>query len=194
MSERPQDPILDHNYDGIQEYDNPMPRWWLWIFYATILFAVLYWINLPGIGSGRGRIAGYEAEMERARAQYGERAQAAPMLDDAQLMAAVKDAGLLGEGKTVFENSCSPCHRADGGGVIGPNLTDDHWIHGGKPTQVLATVVNGVADKGMPTWGPQLKPRQLEAVVAYVLSLRGSHPPDPKEPQGVKEEPAAAAR
>ena len=191
--ERGPDRLLEHEYDGIQEYDNPMPGWWLLLFLVTILFSILYWLNVPGIGTGKGRIASYEAEMARARAQYGDRARAAaPGLTDAQLAALAREPAKVAQGKAIFESSCSPCHRADGGGVIGPNLTDDYWIHGGRPTQILHTITTGVADKGMPAWGTVLKPDDLPVVAAFVLSLHDTHPPGPKEPQGVKDESEAA--
>jgi cytochrome c oxidase cbb3-type subunit 3 len=180
-----QDRLLDHSYDGIQEYDNPLPGWWLLLFYATIAFAVLYWLNLPGIGTGRGRVANYERDMAAFRDKY-RAAAPAPAMGDPELAALVADPARLAEGKAAFDATCSPCHRADGGGVIGPNLTDDFWIHGSRPAQILGTIVNGVPDKGMPAWGQVLKPEQLPAVAAYVLSLRGTHPPNPKEPQGTK--------
>jgi cytochrome c oxidase cbb3-type subunit 3 len=187
-----QDQLLDHNYDGIQEYDNPMPGWWVYLFVATILFSVLYALNLPGIGVGRGRIAGYEAEMAKARAASAASAPPAASLSDADLRSMANDPAKVALGKATFETNCVACHRADGGGLIGPDLTDDYWIHGGAPTRILATVTNGVLDKGMPTWGPVLKPDQIPAVTAYVLTLHGTHPPDPKASQGVKEESGAA--
>ena len=190
MNDEPkEDRLLDHEYDGIQEYDNPMPRWWIWLFWATIVFAVLYWFNVPGIGSGRGRIANYEREMAAAQEKFGSRAPAPGAgPTGADLVAFSKDPAKLERGKAVFTTNCVPCHRADGGGVIGPNLTDDFWIHGGKPVQILQTITAGVLDKGMPAWGATLKPDDLPAVAAYVMSLHGTHPPAPKEPQGVKEE------
>ena len=90
----------------------------------------------------------------------------------------------LGEGRSS-RRDCAPCHRPDGGGLIGPNLTDDYWLHGGRPTEILQTITDGVLDKGMPPWGKTLKPEQLTAVAAYVLSLHGTNPPNPKAPQGV---------
>jgi cytochrome c oxidase cbb3-type subunit III len=190
MSDEPkEDRLLEHEYDGIREYDNPMPRWWIWLFWATIVFAVLYWLNVPGIGTGKGRIANYEREMAAAQEKFGSRAPAPGAgPTDAELIAFSKDPAQLERGKAVFTASCVPCHRADGGGVIGPNLTDDFWIHGGKPTQILNTITTGVLDKGMPAWGATLKPDDLPAVAAYVMSLHGTHPPTPKEPQGAKEE------
>jgi cytochrome c oxidase cbb3-type subunit III len=194
MSDEPkEDRLLDHEYDGIQEYDNPMPRWWIGIFCATIVFAVLYWLNVPGVGSGEGRVASYERDMAQALETYGSRAPvpgSGP--NEAQLIAFAKDPAKRAQGKTVYETNCIPCHRADGGGVIGPNLTDDFWLHGGRPAQILNTVNLGVAAKGMPAWGAVLKPGDVGAVVAYVMSLRGTNPPAPKEPQGVREEGGAA--
>jgi cytochrome c oxidase cbb3-type subunit 3 len=188
-----QDRLLDHNYDGIQEYDNPMPAWWVWIFWATILFALLYWINVPGIGSGKGRIAQYEAEVERAQALRAAAEQAAGPVTDELLFALAKDPAKVEAGRAVFAANCVPCHREDGGGSIGPNLTDDYWIHGGRPVAIHNTVDKGVLDKGMLAWGQTLKPDELNAVVAYVLTLHGTDPKDPKEPQGTKEEEADEA-
>jgi cytochrome c oxidase cbb3-type subunit III len=190
MSEEPQeDRLLEHEYDGIKEYDNPMPRWWIWLFWATIVFAALYWFNVPGIGPGRGRIAAYEQEMAAARAKFGPRTPAPGAgPTDSALVACSRDPASLERGKAVFVTNCVPCHRADGGGVIGPNLTDDFWIHGGRPTQILHTISAGVLDKGMPAWAATLKPDDLPAVTAYVMSLHDTHPAAAKEPQGVKEE------
>ena len=192
----PQDPnahrLMDHNYDGIQEYDNPLPGWWTWIFWATIVFSALYVLNVPGIGIGHGRIANYEAEMSKARAHVPAAPPAAAPLGDSDLMAMAHDPTHLALGRTTFETTCSPCHRMDGGGNIGPNLTDDFWLHGGRPSEILATVTNGVPDKGMPSWGQMLKPEQIPAVVAYVITLRGTRPANPKAPQGVRIEAGTA--
>jgi cytochrome c oxidase cbb3-type subunit 3 len=192
MTEKPrQDRLLDHNYDGIQEYDNPMPRWWLYIFYATIVFSILYALNVPGIGIGKGRIANYEREVAEAKARLGAQAQQAPPVSEETLRALLGDPAKLAEGKATFDVNCSPCHRADGGGNIGPNLTDDYWLHGGRPLDIYTTVNGGVLDKGMPAWGQTLKPDQVTAVAAYVMSLHDTHPANPKPPQGVKAEDGA---
>jgi cytochrome c oxidase cbb3-type subunit 3 len=185
------DHILDHNYDGIQEYDNPLPRWWTTIFWLTIVFSVLYVLNVPGIGKGPGRIADYQRDMAKAaeqRAALAAKAPAPSEMTDAALLAMSRDAARLAKGKERFTTTCAACHRADGGGLIGPNLTDDFWIHGGKPTEILKTVTNGVPDKGMPTWSQTMNADEIATVVAYVLTLHGTHPPDPKEPQGQKVE------
>ncbi len=181
-----QDHLLEHNYDGIQEFDNPMPRWWVYIFWATIVFSVLYWLNVPGIGSGKGRIANYEREMATAAAAEArlKAAQPSPGASGEQLTALTRDAAALALGKDVFAKNCAACHRFDGGGQIGPNLADDAWLHGGAIDEIQKVVRDGVLEKGMPPWGKVLKPDQLDAVTAYVFTLRGTNPPDPKAPQG----------
>jgi cytochrome c oxidase cbb3-type subunit 3 len=183
MSQRDdRDRLLDHEYDGIQEYDNPMPRWWVNIFWATIVFSIVYVINVGPVGSGPGRIAQYEADVAAAKARQP---QQAPAVDPARLAALAADPAALAAGKAVYDKNCASCHRPDGGGLIGPNLTDEAWLHGGSLDEVLRTVDVGVLDKGMPGWGKILKPDELTAVVAYVASLQGTNPPDAKAPQGV---------
>jgi cytochrome c oxidase cbb3-type subunit 3 len=176
------DRLIDHNYDGIQEYDNPLPRWWVYLFYATIVFSVLYWINaIPTLGIGDGRLAEYEADLAAWRAQHP-----APEggVSSERLAALATDQTAIALGRQVFSSNCASCHRPDGGGLIGPNLTDDAWIHGGGLPSIHTTVSEGVMAKGMPAWGKILKPDQLEGVVVYVASLRGSNPPNPKAPEG----------
>ena len=192
MNEQPkkdpnEDRLLDHNYDGIQEYDNPMPRWWVGLFWATIVFAVLYFLNvIPGIGTGPGRIANYEKEMKTANARVAAVAAATPRveLSEDAIWGFTKDPAALAAGKQTFTTTCAPCHRPDAGGNIGPNLTDDHWIHGNKPMEIANIITVGVPEKGMPTWGQTLKPEQVGHVAAYVLTLHGTNPKDPKAPQG----------
>lgn len=181
------DRLLDHVYDGIQEYDNPLPGWWVWIFWATIAFSVLYVLNLPGIGVGQGRVADYEREVRLAAERQARLEAERPKVEltDASLAAMASDPAALSAGRTVFTTYCVPCHGADGGGTIGPNLTDDYWIHGGRPFELHRTVETGVLDKGMPAWGQVLKPEQVTAVTAYVISLHGTSPANPKPPQGV---------
>ena len=180
-----QDHLLDHNYDGIQEFDNPMPRWWVYIFWATIVFSILYWLNVPGFGTGKGRIASYDRDMAAAAATAAKRAAAEPAgASPEQLTALTKDAAVVASGKEIYAQNCSACHRLDAGGQIGPNLTDDYWLHGGAIDQIRKTVSEGVLEKGMPPWNKVLKPAQLDAVVAYILTVRGTNPANPKPPQG----------
>jgi cytochrome c oxidase cbb3-type subunit 3 len=179
------DQLLDHSYDGIQEFDNPMPRWWVYIFWATIIFSILYWFNVPGFGIGKGRISEYDRAMAAAAAADAKRKAAEPAgASPEQLAAMTKDASVVALGKQTFTQNCAACHRADAAGQIGPNLTDDYWLHGGAIEQIHKTVADGVLEKGMPPWGKVLKPNQLDAVVAYVYTLHGTNPPNPKEPQG----------
>jgi cytochrome c oxidase cbb3-type subunit 3 len=182
--------ILDHDYDGIREYDNPMPRWWLNILYLTVLFSVVYALNfIPGVGSGPGRVARYEAEVAEAQEARMAEAKAHPV-DAAAIVALTHDATAMAQARERFKAACSPCHREDGGGSIGPNLTDEFWIHGGGAARVVGTVSQGVPAKGMPAWGPVLKPSELSAVAAYVLTLHGTNPKQPKEPQGERYVPS----
>jgi cytochrome c oxidase cbb3-type subunit 3 len=183
-----EDRLLDHRYDDIQEYDNPLPGWWTLLLWATIVWAVLYFFNvIPGVGSGKGRAVDYDNEMKAAAEKYGTPAeQAEKALDVGSVMAALKDPARLAAGKETWTSTCVPCHMADGGGNIGPNLTDDWWIHGATPKDMLATVTNGVPEKGMPTWGPVLGPQKIADVVAYAYTLHGTKPAKAKEPQGVR--------
>ena len=180
-----QDHLLEHSYDGIQEFDNPMPRWWVYLFWATIIFSILYFFNVPGFGIGKGRIADYDRDIAAAASADAKRKAAQPAgASGEQLTAMTKDASVVALGKQVFGQNCAACHRADAGGQIGPNLADDYWLHGGTLEQIHTTVVDGVLEKGMPPWGKVLKPNQLDAVVAYIYTLRGTNPPNPKAPQG----------
>jgi cytochrome c oxidase cbb3-type subunit 3 len=187
-----QDRLLDHEVDGIREYDNPMPRWWLGTFWMTIIFSILYLLNLPGIGIGRGRIADYEADMAQAAALAAKNDPLAGLTAET-ILAAAKDPAQQSLGKTTFTTICASCHLADGGGQIGPNLTDKYWLHGNQPLQIMKIITEGVAAKGMPPWGKILKPDQLTAVAAYVISLQGTTPKTPKPPQGINVDSAAAA-
>lgn len=182
--DKEQDNLLDHNYDGIQEYDNPLPRWWVYLFWATIVFAVLYWFNVPGFGIGKGRIADYVADSTAAAVRFASLAPAAGPTPEA-LAAAAKDPAVIAAGKTVFTTNCVACHRADGGGLVGPNLTDDYWLHGGTLPEIRHTIQHGVLAKGMPEWGKVLNPDQITAAAAYVHSIHGTNPPNPKPPEGV---------
>ena len=175
--------LLAHEYDGIQEYDNPMPRWWVWTFWATILFSVAYALNMGGIGTGEGWLRDYERDMVAFR-------QAHPTggggLDATKLAALTKDPAAIALGRQTYATNCAACHAADGGGLIGPNLADRFWLHGGSLAEIQKTVSAGVLAKGMPGWEKMLKPDQLDAVVAYVATMQGTTPAKPKAPQGTE--------
>jgi cytochrome c oxidase cbb3-type subunit 3 len=179
---------LGHSYDGIKELDNHLPPWWTGLFYATIIWSVVYLFvyhisdSLPLQGEE------YETEVAVAEQQARRLQALQPVqeIDESKLVFTLDSANLISNGKKVFmDNNCGSCHRNDGGGnTIGPNLTDEYWLHGGHIKDVFATVRNGVVDKGMPAWGKSLKPQQVRDVTFFILSLQGTKPENAKQPQG----------
>ena len=187
MSERNDEKslLLDHNYDGIQELDHPLPRWWIWLFYLTIIFSVFYMVYyIPSWGPTlRQELAADMKQISEARAQNEPPPDQGPSEDS--LLALAADPAKVENGKAAFVGKCAACHGDQGQGGIGPNLVDDYWIHGtGKLTDIATVVSQGVADKGMPPWGAVLTPEELGNVVAFIRSIRGTNPPNAKEPQG----------
>ncbi len=175
---------LDHNYDGIKELDNKLPPWWLYSFYASIIFAAGY-LAYYHIFDGDNQLDEYEQEMIAAKVAVEEYKKNAPDLVNAETVTLLTEPADLEAGKTTFQTNCVACHAADGGGGIGPNLTDQHWILGGGIKNVFHTISEGGrAGKGMVSWKSTLKPTQIQQVASYVLSLQGSSPANPKEPQG----------
>jgi cytochrome c oxidase cbb3-type subunit 3 len=176
------DEMLDHEFDGIREYNNPPPSWIMWILYGSVVFAVFYWMGYHTFGVGKLPDAKYQAEManaaERQLAQMSKQE-----LNDKTLLLMSSVPARVQDGRKIFEQFCVVCHQQNGEGSVGPNLTDDYWIHGGKPMQILTTVMNGVPEKGMVAWGGQLGPGRAQTVVAYVLSIKGRNLPG-KAPQG----------
>ncbi len=179
------DVLLNHNYDGIEEFDNPMPGWWTGLFGLTVIWAGFYLvaINVGAINTYEDDLAQGMAELESVRGKH-QAAQPKITIDDAMIIAAVDKPEALEEGKTQFTEKCAPCHGAEGQGLIGPNLTDDHWLHGGELTKVFASIKTGIPDKGMPPWGGMLRDEQIVNVTAYIRTLRGTNPKGAKEPQG----------
>lgn len=175
---------LDHNYDGIKELDNKLPPWWLYSFYASIIFAVGY-LAYYHILDGENQLDEYEHEMLVAKAAVEEYKKNAPDLVSAENVTLLTEAEDLESGATIYQNNCMACHAADGGGGIGPNLTDEHWILGGGIKNVFHTVSEGGrAGKGMIAWKSTLKPSEIQQVSSYVLSLQGTSPANPKEAEG----------
>jgi cytochrome c oxidase cbb3-type subunit 3 len=179
------DRLLDHVYDGIQEYDNPLPGWWVWLFWATILFSVGYVVYYH-LGPGPSILSEYEEEARVAQAQQARLAAVeGPMSDDA-LRALRQDVGVMTSGQEIFATRCAACHGQKGEGLIGPNLTDEYWLHGARPSDIYRVIAEGVPDKGMVPWKGQLRTDDLKSITAYVLALQGTHPPNAKPPQGTK--------
>jgi cytochrome c oxidase cbb3-type subunit 3 len=171
--------LMDHEYDGIQEYDNPLPRWWVWIFWGTFFFAVGYFVHYQVLGTGRGVIASYEDDVKSAGT-----GPAVALETEETLEKAFADPTQVAAGKDIFMMRCMACHGDKGQGVVGPNLTDNSWIHGkGTLIDIYTTAADGVAAKGMPEWRKQLSPQELRQVVAYVGTLRGKNEAG-KPPEG----------
>ena len=175
---------LDHNYDGIKELDNILPPWWLYSFYVSIVFAVGYMAYYHGLG-GASQMDEFEQEMLLAKAAVEEYKKNAPDLVSAENVTLLIEAADLEKGEVLYQTNCMACHGADGGGGIGPNLTDDHWILGGGIKNVFHTISEGGrSGKGMIAWKSTLKPTEIQQVASYVLSLQGSTPASPKEAEG----------
>ena len=188
MTTAGEDPkVMDHEYDGIREYDNPMPRWWLLLFAVTIILVPIYLFAPGDIGAGAKKAAMYEKEMAAFRTAHPDFGTSAVTAEEMAKIAA--DPAQIATGKALFAANCVACHLADGSGLIGPNLTDDFWIHGGTPVEVRATINDGVLAKGMPPWGKVLKPDQVNALAAFVRSLHGTRPARPKASDGVRTNP-----
>jgi cytochrome c oxidase cbb3-type subunit 3 len=178
--------------DGILEEDNHLPNWWLATFYGTILFAFFYWQYFHVFEAGALPPQEYAAIKKVEAAKVAAVKAATPTLTNDQLMAMSRGAEAQ-EGATLFATNCLACHGALGEGKIGPNLTDKFWIHGGQPTEIMASVTNGYALKGMPAWGPVLGGDKVGKVVSFVLTLRDKNAPGGKAPEGLEFGTAAPA-
>ncbi|WP_250419066.1 MULTISPECIES: c-type cytochrome [Pontibacter] len=173
-----------HDFDGIQEYDNDLPPWWKMMFYVSIVFAVGYMLHYHVFKIGSLQTEEYEMEMEQAALL------AAATPDDPNAVTDYKpltDATALESGKKLFSTNCAACHGPEGQGTVGPNLTDEYWLHGGDVNEIFKTVKYGVPAKGMVPWQGKLTKDQILEVSSYILSLKGSNPANAKEPQGEKE-------
>lgn len=180
---------LGHNFDGIRELDNHLPPWWKGLFYVTIVWSIVYFIAYHVIDSlplsdeeYRNELAVAEKEARALKAS-----QPKETIDESTLVY-TNNAEIIQKGKLVFSSSnCGSCHRGDGGGsTIGPNLTDEYWLHGGAVKNVFSTINKGVVEKGMPAWGKVMSPQDVRNLTFYILSLQGSSPKDAKAPQGEK--------
>jgi cytochrome c oxidase cbb3-type subunit 3 len=178
-----EDHLLDHSYDGIQEYDNPLPRWWLAIFWLTIIATPLYILYFH-FGGGMLAVERYDAAMIAFYDKQAEELLKLGEINESMLAGLMGDASMMNSGERIFRGKCATCHGMFGEGGIGPNLTDDHWLHGGQLLDVYRTVRDGVPSKGMLAWERQLRPAELMAVSSYVGSLLGNQPPNPKPPEG----------
>ena len=183
-----EDILLSHDYDGIQELDNELPPWWVWLGYLTIFFAFAYTIRYH-IMDTPNQAKEYEIEMAEAKLEVEEYLKNTPDLVNLDNVELLTDASSLDEGSKIFQTNCAACHTADGGGLIGPNLTDEYWILGGGIKDIYKTIANGGRPgKGMISWSSTIRPTQMQQVASFVLSLQGTTPQNPKAPEGDKME------
>lgn len=186
-----EDKLLDHNFDGIQEYDNPLPKWWLWLFYGTIIFSIGYMPYYHGFG-GPSSTEEYQAEVAAAEAFQKANAPAPVVAgsrnggDSSAPGAQAAAASDVGAGESIYKANCVACHGQLGEGGIGPNLTDEYWLHGNSQEDLLKVVRDGVIEKGMVAWKSVLSPSKINNVVAYLQTLEGTNPANGKAPQGEK--------
>lgn len=187
MPNKVEDKLLNHNFDGIEEFDNPLPPWWVGLFFLTIVFAVVYVLYYHVSGFGPSQRDEYLAEINQFKAS--KIAKSGNKVDDfkeGETFVAIIDDSQLVSGGQIYKTNCSSCHGIEGQGGIGPNLTDNYWIHGGEYNNIVNTLVKGVAEKGMISWKPILSKKEILQVAIYVEKLKGTTPPNPKAPQGVE--------
>lgn len=176
--------ILNHDYDGIKELDNHLPPWWTYLFYTTAVFAVVYMFIYHVSGSMPLQTAEYNMEIAlAAEIKAQNRSETKSDIDEANVTLSDNPSDLK-KGAKIYQQQCAACHKSQGEGGIGPNLTDDYWLHGGSFKEIFATIKYGVPDKGMISWKPLLSPVQMRAVASYIKTLKGSNPPNAKAPQG----------
>lgn len=178
--------LMDHEYDGIRELDNNLPPWWKYGFYLTIVVAVVYLLHFHVLHTGKLSLEEYDQELKDGALAVAEYQKSAVDLVDENTVKWLTDAASISEGKTIFQQNCVACHGEFGEGKegLGPNFTDDYWLHGGSANDVFRSVKYGWTDKGMKSWQQDLKPSEIQLVVSFIRSIRGTNPPNAKEKQG----------
>jgi cytochrome c oxidase cbb3-type subunit 3 len=175
--------VLDHSYDGIQEYDNPTPGWWWLLFYATVAFSVVYFVFFQFSPLAWTRAQELDSAVaSNLRLQFGEIGDLQP--DEATLLRFMSQPKWLLVGKTVFAGKCVSCHGSDASGVVGPNLTDDYWKNVKRVEDIAGVIANGAANGAMPSWKHQLHPNEIVLTAAYIASLRGQNLPSSRGVEG----------
>ncbi|GAB4492096.1 MAG: cbb3-type cytochrome c oxidase N-terminal domain-containing protein [Saprospiraceae bacterium] len=182
--EREGEITFHHAYDGIRELDNRLPPWWVNLFILTIIWGAGYMWYYHWGGSGPSSEEEYKIQVETAKKEIAVALAGKANAIDESNVTALTDASALGEGELIFKNVCATCHGQRGEGAVGPNFTDEYWIHGGGIKNVFKVIKYGVPEKGMISWQTQLKPADIQKVASYILTLKGTNPPNPKAPQG----------
>jgi cytochrome c oxidase cbb3-type subunit 3 len=181
--EKEADMLLDHDYDGIKELDNALPPWWKYGFYITIFIAVLYLLKYEMWHTGPNPTEEYTSEMTTAKEEVD--AYLASMKNNVdEKTVTISDAAGIAAGQATFAKTCVACHGAKGEGGVGPNLTDDYWLHGGSVADLFKTIKYGYPDKGMQSWQSTFSPIQMQELASYIKTLKGTNPPNAKAPQG----------
>ena len=181
--EKEEEILLDHDYDGIKELDSRVPPWYTGLFYATIIFSIIYLLNFHVFKTGNLMYEEYEEEMRTASLRQAELMNSGALITEESVTQLTDEISIL-KGKEIYDANCVACHTADGGGLVGPNLTDKYWIHGGGIKNIFKTIKYGVPSKGMISWQTQLNPLQMQEVASYVMTLEGTTPLAPKAPEG----------
>ncbi|MEL6925908.1 MAG: cbb3-type cytochrome c oxidase N-terminal domain-containing protein, partial [Bacteroidota bacterium] len=190
--EKEADVMLDHNYDGIRELDNSLPPWWVAMFYISIVVSVVYMGYYHVMDNGLLQEEAYAVEMERAEKFKAAFVAAQANRVNENNVEALLGAADLDLGKQVYTSFCVACHGTLGEGGVGPNLTDDYWLHGGDIKAVFKTIKYGVPEKGMIPWQDQMPAADMHRVASYIMTLVGTTPPNGKAPQGKKWLPATS--
>lgn len=179
------DIMLNHDFDGIKELDNKIPPWWKALFYGAIVFAFVYMIDYHVLGDGNVQENEYMQEVQAANIKMQLLTKSGKMISE-ETVAFVDDVASLSAGKDIFDKNCAACHGFGGEGLVGPNFTDDYWIHGGSIKNMYKIIAEGVPAKGMISWKSQLSPNQIQEVSSYIRTLYGTNPPNQKAPEGEK--------
>lgn len=181
------DLAMEHKFDDIVELDNPTPAWFMWMFYGTIAFAFGYMIYYHVLSIGPLQEEEYAIEMQKAQADKLKYLASSSGSIDENSVKLTAESGVISAGNAIFIANCVACHGDKAQGIVGPNLTDEFWLHGGKINNVFKTIKYGIPEKGMISWEKTLSPKQISEVANFVLSLKGSKPSNAKAPQGDKE-------
>jgi cytochrome c oxidase cbb3-type subunit III len=179
--------MMDHAYDGIVEINNPVPAWFMTLFYGTIVIGVVYLFTYHVVGDGQIMTAEYKEQMAEGEAIKDAFMKKFAKSINENNVTVLKDAKAIEDGKKLYTQNCVACHAADGGGGVGPNLTDEYWLHGGNVKSIYHTISEGVAEKGMISWKKSLNPLQIQQITSYIFTMKGKKAANPKEAQGEKE-------
>ncbi len=183
MAGNDKDVVRDHEYDGIKEYDNPTPGWWSFIFFATFVFSIWYFLYYHASTISTSVAQGFENDVtEDLRKRFSTIGDLKP--DEPTLLRYMANAEWKAVGASVFKTNCVSCHGPDAAGQVGPNLTDDHWKNVVKLADIPQVIMNGAGAGAMPAWKTRLHPNEVVLVAAYVASLRGKNLPGPRGPEG----------